>query len=104
MNRTRWSLLGAALFLAVVVWPQPGQAHEVAGSALQLFSYETQTAPSPIDGDIAPDGQEDKWQSAYVRSVRFARADGSIVKDGALLVTNDSEYRVVRHVLHLPYD
>ena len=77
MNRMQWSLLGASFLMAALGLAQPGQAHVESGSVLQLFAYETEIVPSPINGDIAPDGQEEKWQSAYVRSIRFANSDGS---------------------------
>ncbi len=92
MNWTRCCHLGAWLLVAGVGVTQPSHAHEVPGSALQLFAYQTESAPAPIDGNIAPDGQEGKWRSAYVRSIRFSSADGTIVKDGTLLITSDADY------------
>ncbi len=86
---------GTLLALAGTWLSTPVLAHETSGSALQLFAYQTESVPAPIDGNIAPDGQEDKWRSAYVRSIQFANTSSSIVKDGTLLVTSDADFLYV---------
>ena len=67
-------------------------SHVGPGAVLQLLSYETEAAPSPINGDIVPDGQEDKWRSAYVRSITFADPGGTVTLDGNVLITSDADY------------
>jgi hypothetical protein len=85
----------SALTVLLIMLACPVSGHVDSGSALQLLVYDTESAPAPIDGNIAPDGQEDKWRSAYVRSIQFANTDGSIVKDGTILLTSDSAFLYV---------
>jgi hypothetical protein len=77
-----------ALTLAVVLTHANVHAHTT--SATQLLAYQADLAPSPINGNIAADGQEDKWGGAFVKSVTFASQDGLTTNDGTILVASDS--------------
>jgi hypothetical protein len=68
------------------------RAHLDLGHVLQLFSYVAELVPAPIDGNITPDAAPDKWRSAHVRSITFASQDGSVIKNGTLLLTNDVNF------------